>query len=176
MKQPKNSSDVIVLAMHGALPTDFPQAELDEFFSLHARMNRSQSLEKRRLKARHQNLEKRLRAWPRTERNDPFYAGSRKLAAKLSQITGNKVILGFNEFCDPNLDDALDQALQQAPGKVVVVTSMLIRGGKHSENEIPAAIQRAEKRHPNTPIVYIWPYDNSDIAQFLATQSRMHAK
>ena len=34
------------------------------------------------------------------------------------------------------------------PGKVLVVTPMMTRGGEHVEREIPAAVARARRRHP----------------------------
>jgi sirohydrochlorin ferrochelatase len=44
------------------------------------------------------------------------------------------------------------------------------RGGEHSEVDIPNAVRRAQDRHPRIPIVYAWPFDASEVAQFLAAQ------
>jgi sirohydrochlorin cobaltochelatase len=97
-------------------------------------------------------------------------AGSLELAGHLSRYTGNKVILGFNEFCAPSLEEAIEQALETAPEKIVVITPMMTRGGEHSEVDIPNAIQRAQERHPGIQIIYVWPFDVSQVAQFLASQ------
>ena len=46
----------------------------------------------------------------------------------------------------------------------------MTRGGEHSESDIPAAVQRAQSRHPGLPIVYAWPFDTGAVARFLAAQ------
>jgi sirohydrochlorin cobaltochelatase len=80
------------------------------------------------------------------------------------------VLVGFNEFCAPSLDDALEQAIAQGAEKVVVVTPMMTRGGEHAQRDIPAAIQRVQERHPRVPIVYAWPFASVDVASFLAAR------
>lgn len=165
--------DVIVLAMHGAPPTDFPRQEIGELFMLHLRLAHTRGPERTALEQRVAELDARVRAWPRTPQNDPFYAGSLDLAAHLERVAGCPVIVGFNEFCAPSLDEALDRAAALADGRVVVVTPMVTRGGEHSEVDIPAAIQRARERHPQTLIVYAWPYSIGAVAQFLADQVRL---
>lgn len=111
-----------------------------------------------------------MRAWPRTAQNDPFYVGSQELAANLSRVTGCKVIVGFNEFCAPSLDDALNQSIAKGAEKVIVITPMMTRGGEHSEVDIPAAVQTVQAKHPETPILYVWPFRVSEVANFLAAQ------
>jgi len=160
----------ILLAMHGSPPNDFPPNETVELFNLHARLEHTSAGLQEALLERYIQLEAKMRAWPRTAENDPFYAGSLELAGHLSRNTENKVILGFNEFCAPSLDEAFDQALETRPEKVVIITPMMTRGGEHSEVDIPAAIQRARERHPETQIVYVWPFDASQVAQFLVSQ------
>jgi len=161
---------VIVLAMHGVPPNDFPQHEMAELFGLHARLEHAPEAERAALERRHAELDAKMRAWPRTPQNDPFYAGSHDLASHLSQATGCEVIVGFNEFCAPCLDDAPDQAVARAAEKVIVITPMMTRGGEHSEADIPAAIRRAQERHPDIPILYAWPFEVSEVARFLAAQ------
>jgi sirohydrochlorin cobaltochelatase len=160
---------VIVLAMHGAPPSDFPPHEMAELMGLHARLEHAGGPQREALERRHAELDARMRAWPRTEQNDPFWAGSQELAGYLRQATGLEVILGFNEFCAPALDEALDQAAARA-GSVTVVTPMMTRGGEHSEIDIPAAIERARQRHPRLTVRYAWPFDPGAVAQFLAAQ------
>ncbi len=70
----------IVLAMHGAPPNDFPKNEIGELFGLHARLEHASGRERAALKRRHEELEAKMRAWPRTIQNDPFFAGSLELA------------------------------------------------------------------------------------------------
>lgn len=161
---------MIVLAMHGAPPRDFPEKDAEELFGLHGRMAHADGAEREALEHRHAELEAKMRTWPRTLQNDPFHAGSIQLADQLSRASGCPVVTGFNEFCAPDLDEALDQAAARSGGRVVVVTPMMTRGGGHSEVDIPAAIQRAQARHPGIEIVYVWPFDLCEVADFLASQ------
>ena len=161
---------VIVLAMHGAPPNDFPKHKIAELMGLHMRLEHTHGLERAGLEQRHDELEARMREWPRTPDNDPFWAGTQELAEQLRHASGSEVIVGFNEFCAPSLDQALDRAAEQTADEVVVITPMMTRGGEHSEEDIPAAIERARERHPGLSIRYVWPFDTSAVAEFLAAQ------
>lgn len=160
---------VVVLAMHGVPPRDFPRGEIIEFFGLQARLEHggegSESL-----KRRYAELDTRIRTWPRTPENDPFFAASQALAREIRQATGWEVITGFNEFCAPDLDQALEEAAARAPGKVVVITPMATPGGEHSEVDIPLAISRARERRPGVEFIYAWPFEVGKTAEFLAAQ------
>ncbi|MFQ5580427.1 MAG: sirohydrochlorin chelatase [Nitrospiria bacterium] len=159
----------IVLAMHGTPPLDFPSEEKSTFFSLRARLKHppaDNSELKRRLKA----LDLKMRRWPRTAENDPFYTGSHSLAGHLGEETGWNVIVGFNEFCSPDIDEALDQAVVASPEKVIILTPMMTQGGSHSKGDIPGAIQRAREKYPTTDFIYAWPFPTKDVAHFLAKQ------
>lgn len=159
----------IVLAVHGSPPRDYPQAELMELMSLHARLGRSEEPQRSAMKARCELLEARIREWPRTEKNDPFREGSLAICRELERASGHRVLLGFNEFCAPTVDEALEAALQ-AGSPVVVLTPMLTRGGEHAEVDIPAAIARARARHPGADIRYAWPFAPDKVAGFLNEQ------
>lgn len=169
-KKREGANAVIILAMHGSPPIDFPKPELTEFMSLHAKLGHGGGEVNQALRLRFKELEAKMRAWPRTVQNDPFYAGSQELAKHLRQEPGLEVILGFNEFCGPTLDEAFDQAAKRGPEKIIVVTPMMTRGGEHSAVEIPAAIRRAQQRHPAKKFIYAWPFASEDIARFLAAQ------
>ncbi len=161
---------VVVLAMHGAPPLDFPKPELVEFMSLKARLEHSSADEERAIRLRYQELEAKMRHWPRTVQNDPFYSGSQDLARHLRRETGLEVVVGFNEFCGPTLDEAFDQAAGRGAEKIIVLTPMMTRGGAHSAVDIPAAIRAAQQRHPQKKFIYAWPFASEDIAAFLASQ------
>jgi len=161
---------ILVLASHGSPPHDFPRPELGEFFALHGRLEQAQGPERQALEGRHDELHAQMRAWPRTAQNDPFWAASLELARELAGATGVEVVVGFGEFCGPSLDEALDQAAAKS-SRVVVVTPMMTRGGEHAERDIPAAIRRAEGRHPGCTFLYAWPFNVSEIARFLAAQT-----
>jgi len=163
----------IVLVMHGIPPQDFPKSEVVELFSLHARLEQAPpqlSVEQlQQWRQRYAELDRKVRHWPRTLGNDPFYAASQEMAALLRAETGCEVLLGFNEFCAPDLDVALEQAASQA-GEVIVITPMMTPGGEHSEVDIPAAIRRAQTQHPAVEFRYAWPFDLRETARFLAQQ------
>ncbi|UCE10245.1 MAG: CbiX/SirB N-terminal domain-containing protein [Candidatus Thorarchaeota archaeon] len=160
----------IVLAMHGSPPTDFPREELVEFFGIHFRLEHvSQSISKQE-RARHDDLERRIRSWPRTSENDPYWNASQVLAQELSNEIGLEVVVGFNEFCEPSIDGSIEAAIESGSGKVTVVTPMMTKGGEHSEVDIPEAIERIQERYPEARIIYAWPYEVSEVAKFLAEQ------
>jgi len=167
---------MVVLVMHGVPPSDFPQPELAEFFRLHAQVESEHAGTStgrpvgEASQQRYTELEAKMRAWPRTPENDPFHAGAQVLAGELSRITGYEVVLGFNEFCAPSLDEALDQAASQGANKVVIITPMMSAGGEHSERDIPQAIARARERHAEVDFSYAWPFDIKAVAGFLAGQ------
>ncbi len=163
----------IVLAMHGTPPKDFPADEVIELFSLHARIEHAPphlpAAQLQQWEQRYHELDDKVRHWPRTPENDPFYAASQQIAALLGDETGCEVILGFNEFCAPDLDTALEQAAAHSE-RVIVVTPMMTPGGEHSEEDIPAAIEQVRTRYPQVEFRYAWPFDLRETAQFLAQQ------
>jgi sirohydrochlorin cobaltochelatase len=167
--------DLIVLAMHGAPPSDFPQRELAEFMGLHARVEHGDPAAiPPPMRARAEELERRVRDWPRSAENDPFWAASQELARLLAAATGCRVLVGFNEFCAPDLAQVFHEGASASPGRVIVVTPMLTKGGGHAEVDIPAAIAKAQAAHPSVPFVYAWPYDMASVATFLAEQLTPH--
>lgn len=161
---------VVVLAMHGVPPRDFPPADLAEFFGLHARIEAGGHGMAPVQTQRYGDLEERLRAWPRTRANDPFHAASMDLAARLARDTGFAVIVGFNEFCGPSLDEAFASAASRGAGRVIVVTPMLTQGGEHAERDIPAAVDRARTAHREVEFVYAWPFEDEAVIRLLAEQ------
>jgi sirohydrochlorin cobaltochelatase len=161
---------VVVLGMHGSPPLDFPRDELTEFMRFQASLEHGSGPTDNAQKRRGDELEAKMRAWPRTGQNDPFYSGSQELARQLRQESGFEVIVGFNEFCAPTLDEALERAAARKAGKVIVVTPMMTRGGEHSAVDIPEAIRRAQQKFPSQKIIYAWPFPVDDIARFLSSQ------
>ena len=161
---------IIVLAVHGAPPLDFPRSEVAKLMSTHSQMEKAVGNKLTELQRQYSELDNKIRRWPRDSSNDPFQVGSQEIAAQLSQATGHQVILGYNEFCAPSLDEALDQAVDQGAEEIIVTTPMMTRGGGHAESEIPSVIKRAQERYPDIQIIYVWPFDTQDIARFIATQ------
>jgi len=165
-------TSAIILAMHGALPGDFPQNETAEMFGLHARLHGAQGPEREALARRHDEIEERMREWPRTADNDPFWAASQELAEHLERESGLRVVAAFNEFCNPSIEDAIGLVVSGGAKDVLVMTPMMTRGGEHSEVDIPDAITRAQKAHPGVDIRFAWPFDPEDVARFLVQHAR----
>jgi len=156
-----------VLAMHGAPPNDFPPNGLREFFQLHTLAEGGRDELPPQLKSRLEELSARLRAWPRTPTNDPFHAASYELAAAIQRESGSLVEVGFNEFCDPDVETAVERAIAGGAARVIVLTPMLTRGGEHAENEIPRTLERVRQHHPHLIVDYAWPFPVDAIAHFL---------
>ena len=153
--------------MHGIPPNDFPKKELAEFFKLHSIVESMSAFVSQEVQSKYSVLDKKIRNWPRNVQNDPFHSASQKLAEKLNKISGNKVIVGYNEFCSPSLDEALQKAASENANKIIVVTTMMTRGGEHSEKDIPLRIEEFKKIYPNIEIVYAWPFNSNKVAYFL---------
>ena len=164
---------ILVLAMHGAPPNDFPTSELAEFMNLHNQLEHVLEPRKVSIQIRYLELQAKLRAWPRTSANDPFFAGSITLAKHLEEISELPVVLGFNEFCGPSLEEALEQAATKAK-QVLVITPMMTRGGEHSERDIPTAIRLVQAHHPGVIFKYVWPFDTNEVARFLSDQLKKY--
>ena len=158
---------IIVLAMHGTPPNDYPKKELAEFFKLHLIVEGMSGTVSQEVKSQYSILHEKLRNWPRSKQNDPFQIASQELAAKLSKISGHEVIVGYNEFCSPSLDKALQTAAHKKPNRILVVTTMMTRGGDHSEKDIPLRIKEFKKLYPDIDVIYAWPFDNDKVACFL---------
>lgn len=154
----------LILVGHGEPPRDLPRKIIREYFEL---------MEKRRTEIeeeRFRRLEEEIASRPRTPENDPYFYGLMAIAEELRKTQGfTQVWVAFNEFCRPTLREALKEACSSDVDVIVVVTVMLTRGGHHSEEEIPSAIEEA-KTFCRKPIVYVWPIEPSDLARFLLSQ------
>jgi sirohydrochlorin cobaltochelatase len=153
--------------MHGAPPRDFPPHELREFFQLHAMAELGREEPPPPWKARLDELSRRVRAWPRTATNDPFHAATLELAEAIEAQSGCPAYVGFNEFCDPGIEAAVEAAIASGASRVVVLTPMLTRGGEHAEVDIPCALERIRQRHPRLALEYAWPFPVDSVARFL---------
>jgi sirohydrochlorin cobaltochelatase len=162
-------NEFIILATHGIPPRDFPDEEKAEFFRLHSMADSGNPLTEHR-RERYKALEVEMRNWPRTAQNDPFHRASHELATEMEKQSGKKVICGFNEFCAPDVSQAIRHAVGQGAKKIVVITPMLTRGGAHAETEITQIVAEARKEYPGVEIIYAWPFVKEKIAAFLLEQ------
>ena len=180
---------VIVLALRGAGPADFPQAEMGELLEQHAQLEQAAGPGRAWFERRPADLETCVRAGSRSAGNDPFHVVAHDLGDQLSRVTGCEVVVGFDHFGVPSLEDALEQAAISAK-QVFVITptspalpaqrtaglgglrakrgASVNRTSQFSKVELPRAIRSAQARHFDTPIVYLWGFDVSDLAAFLA--------
>jgi sirohydrochlorin cobaltochelatase len=158
--------------MHGSPPNDFPRRELGEFFSLHARFEVEGHRMDEASRSRYTELDHKMRRWPRTAENDPFYAASLSLARQIERESGLETRVCFNEFCAPTLEEVVKQVVEEGFQRIVVVTPMMTRGGEHAEAEIPTQIQQLQSEYPAVHFIYAWPFREEDIARFLTAQVR----
>ena len=165
---------VIILAMHGMPPSDFPQKETLDYFMLHSRLENMPGPPPPAMQQQYKELDNKMRNWSRTQENDPYSYASVEIAEALSNQTGYPVSVGYNEFCAPSLDEAFATAMIMNPEKIVVITPMMTRGGEHSEKDIPEAIERAKKKKPKIEFTYVWPFDMKEIAAFLVEQLKRY--
>ena len=159
---------IIVLAAHGAPATDCPRRTIGIFMALESMprlVKRFGFLQ--RLKA---SLDRTVRFWPRTAENDPYREGVQELAGRIVAQTGCEVISGYLEFCAPDIGACIDEAVGRGADRVIVATTMTTRGGEHSEVEIREIVEAAQKRHPSTRIVYVWPFDTDRVARMFADE------
>lgn len=135
----------VVLIGHGGVPKDFPPEKI--------------------------GLDHEIRSWPRTPENDPFYFGMRAIAAKLAlKLPDTKLVLAFNEFCAPSIEQAVEMLITEGFDEIKLLTTMFTPGGVHSEFEIPKIIKTLQKKHPQACITYPWPFNLDHVATFLSAQ------
>lgn len=160
--------DVIVMAMHGGIPHDFPHEEMMVLYSGDCLKKGMSDSQLDSLEAVRHAIEEKMKDWPRTEENDSYYFGSQRLGEALAHATGTTVLTCFNEYCAPDVPTAIDSAVALGATRVFVVTPMMTPGGGHSERDIPSSITAAQGSYPQIPIVYAWPFEVDAIAEFLA--------
>lgn len=164
----------VVLVGHGLPAKDFPREKLREFRRLMGQVMEAGGEEKApaELVSRIHALEREIRRWPRTPENDPYDAAVRELASRIKQMGGYDIVeIAHNESCGMDVGEAIASAVQKGATRVVVLTTMLIRGGTHAEVEIAEKVERARKAHPGVKIVYAWPFDVEELARLMVTQA-----
>ncbi|MBI5032204.1 MAG: CbiX/SirB N-terminal domain-containing protein [Chloroflexi bacterium] len=168
------SSDktVVVLAAHGAPPSDYPPMRVGLLMMLEFAGKRVQSVGV--LRAWRDKLANEVRTWHRTADNDAYKVAVDNLAADLSSRLGLPVSVGYNEFCAPTIDDAIDEVIAQGARSVIVLPTMLVRGNSHTESEIHSAVLEACKRHPTISIDYAWPFEQERLVSLFADQVTAH--
>ena len=155
----------VILVGHGGLPRDCPREVIQQFKQLERERKGSGQL----ATAEERDIEKRIREWPRTPENDPYKAGLEQLAERLEPLLeGGILVLAYNEFCAPTIEDAVADLSTRGVRHITVVPTMLTPGGSHSEIEIPEILDDLRSRHPALDIRYAWPADLDLLAGMFA--------
>ena len=162
------NKEAVVLIGHGGTATDTPKASVGELKRLEAERQARRELV---MSPREAELDKLVREWPRTPETDPYKYGFEEIARALApKLGGRKLVVAYNEFCAPSVEDAIKSLVNEGYGKISLISTMFTRGGIHAECEIPGIVLEARKKHPGLEIDYAWPYDADFIASFLASQ------
>ncbi len=152
----------VLLIGHGGVPTDFPREQLLELKRLEGSRRGGQP------SRREAELDDLIRNWQRSAETDPFQAGMEAVRRALQRRVELPITVAYNEFCAPSIEQAIDNLVSDGVTHIRVITSMLTRGGSHAELEIPEALAVCRARHPNVVVDYLWPFDESLVAELLA--------
>lgn len=159
--------EAIILVGHGGLPSDAPGQLVSELKGLEA-ARRARGVPE--MGAREAELDEMIREWPRTKETDPYKFGLETLLDELRpKLHGRKVVEAYNEFCKPSVEDAIARLVDEGASRITLLTTMFTRGGSHAEFEIPETVEHARTRHTGVEIEYVWPFDLSRVAHFLAS-------
>jgi sirohydrochlorin cobaltochelatase len=155
----------VILVGHGAVPKDFPRDQVTRLKALEGR--RQTTGEAATLEEI--DLDHRVRSWPRTPATDPYQTGFETLAASLSPLLPGVLFkLAYLEFCNPTLEETVDEVVAAGATTVLVAPSMLTPGGVHSEVDIPQILLRLREQYPTITLRYAWPFDMTRVAHLLA--------
>ena len=160
----KNLKTAVILIGHGGLPSDIPSEIVENFMRLHkVRIKTGSKITKEEIE-----LDRAIRLWKRTPENDPYKAGLESLASEMENyLDGFHIKTAYNEFCHPDIEDAVEELVKDNYSKFILVTTMITRGGSHSESEIPEEVEKLRLQHPTIEIQYAWPFCMNNFAEFL---------
>jgi sirohydrochlorin cobaltochelatase len=161
----------VVLVGHGGLPKDISSQLVDKFMRIHkTRVKTGSEITKQEIE-----LDQAIRRWQRTPESDPYKTGLEQLAAKLRLNLNNyHVVTAYNEFCYPTINDAIAGLAQENYSNIILVTTMITRGGSHSENEIPEEINELRIKYPDININYAWPFCMNSFAEFIGNHIKSY--
>lgn len=169
-----NKKEAVVLIGHGAAATDTPRPLVAELKRLEGeRMARREP----EMSPREAELDRQVRQWPRTPENDAYKAGVDLIAAALApKLPGKTLVVAYNEFCAPSVEDAIERLVRDGFTRVDLISTMYTRGGIHAECEIPGIVLASRKKYPGVVFEYAWPYEPAFIADFLSAQLTKSAR
>jgi sirohydrochlorin cobaltochelatase len=160
----ENLKKAVILVGHGGLPRDIPSETVEKFMRVH----------KSRLKAggpiteQEVELDTTIRKWQRTPENDSYKTGLETLASHMEPMLKGFILrTAYNEFCYPAIEDAVEELAKEKVSQIFIVTTMITRGGSHSENEIPEEVRALSSKYLEIDIQYAWPFSMDAFALFL---------
>ncbi|MCA9482140.1 MAG: CbiX/SirB N-terminal domain-containing protein [Nitrospina sp.] len=162
-----SAQGAVILIGHGGVPKDMPRQWVTELKKLEA---------ERRAKGggptpQEREADRRIREWPRTPENDPYRMGLLELAKRLAPLLGGRrLVIAYNEFCTPSIEQAVEQLVGEGAGQIALVTTMVTPGGSHADGEIPEEVSRLQKRFPAVDLKYAWPFDLEKVAELIGYQ------
>lgn len=155
----------IVLVGHGGVPKDCPHDLVRKLKQLEAQRRAAGGP----ISPEEQELDRKIRRWPRTPQTDPYKEGLESLTAQLRPLLKrDRLAIAYNEFCAPTLEEAVEELIEEGMWDITVVSSMFTAGGSHAEIEIPETVGKLKHAYPNATIRYAWPFDQQLIAGMLA--------
>ena len=159
----------VILVGHGGMPSDIPRETVEKFMSVHKTRVKTGSP----ISAQEVELDNTIRHWKRTPETDPYKSGLETLASRMGPLLGNYTVkTAYNEFCYPSIADAVEELVNENFAKIILVTTMITRGGSHSEREIPEELEALRLRYRDIDIQYAWPFSVDTFALYLATHVR----
>ena len=161
---------ILILTMHGMPPKISRAARSTSILACTCSWKTVRSAWMEQQRQRYAQLNEKVRSYPRTAANDPFYFNSQEMAKRLASETGLETLVCFNEFCDPSMADAARAAVEHGAQRIIVLTPMMTRGGDHAEEDIPAELETLRKTYPEVEFRYAWPFDPDEVTRFLAGQ------
>jgi len=165
-----NNKVAVILIGHGGLPKDIPGEVVEKFMRLHkSRVKVGSEISDQEIE-----LDNTIRKWPRTPETDPYKCGLENLASHMKKFLEGFILkTAYNEFCYPTIEEAVKELVEEGVSKIILVTTMITRGGSHSEQEIPEELELMRKKFQEVDIQYAWPFDMETFALFLSSHVKM---
>ena len=160
----------VILVGHGGLPSDIPPEIVEKFMRVHKTRIKSGS----QISKEEVDLDNKIRMWERTPKTDPYKSGLESLASKMEPFLENYIVkTAYNEFCYPTIEESVEELSKENVSKIIIVTTMITRGGSHSEKEIPEELEALRLKYKDIHIQYAWPFDMDTFALFLTTHAKI---